>query len=569
MTTAIEWIRHALQSHPELALFLALAAGHSLGRLQIKSFKLGAVVGCLLMGVVIGQFGIKVPGVLGRTFFLLFLFSVGYKTGPQFFRSFGKGAIRQLVLTLFFSTTGFLVAYAVARVFDFDAGIAAGLLAGGLHTSEAVGTAADAVGRLSIPDDLKQTLTANITVGYAVTYLVAIFTGIFSLTRLGPWIMRIDLRAECQKLEQELGMKRDEPGVVSAYRHFVVRAYSVPNNWHNKTVVELENAFSPERVFVERVKTGQGVIDAESNLQLHVGDRIVLSGRPAMLAGLNNPFHPHEVEEPELLDVPAMTVDYILERKDLLHRTLDEIVETLEHEVPTRGVYLRRVLRSGEELPLGSKVVLERGDVLTLVGSKRHVERLAAQLGPVERRSYATDLVSLCLAIVIGGFIGLPAIHLTRISIAIGIPVGVLLGSLVVGWLHARRPGLGKVPEPVVWFLDSFGLSAFTAGIGINAGPGFVQGVRSTGLELFICGLFISAIPYIATILLGRYVFRMNPAILLGVCAGSGTSSPALAALQEKAESRVPVLGYGVSYALAAVLTALWGSVIVALVYRS
>src|SRR5580698_11023857 len=132
MTMIIEWIGASLRDHPELALFLALATGYLLGRVRIGSFKLGPVVGCLLAGVAVGQIGIVVPGVLGTTFFLLFLFSVGYKTGPQFFRSFGRSALPQVALTLFFDVTGFLIAYAVAIVLGSDAGAAAGLLAGGL-----------------------------------------------------------------------------------------------------------------------------------------------------------------------------------------------------------------------------------------------------------------------------------------------------------------------------------------------------------------------------------------------------------------------------------------------------
>ena len=92
MTMIVEWIGASLRDHPELALFLALAAGYLLGRVRIGSFKLGPVVGCLLAGITVGQIGIVVPGVLGRTFFLLFLFSIGYKTGPQFFR--GLAAVR-------------------------------------------------------------------------------------------------------------------------------------------------------------------------------------------------------------------------------------------------------------------------------------------------------------------------------------------------------------------------------------------------------------------------------------------------------------------------------------------
>ena len=86
---------------------------------------------------------------------------------------------------------------------------------------------------------------------------------------------------------------------------------------------------------------------------------------------------------------------------------------------------------------------------------------------------------------------------------------------------------------------------------------------------LLIAGIVTCAVPFIVTILAGRLLFRLHPGILLGICAGSGTSSPALAALLEKADSRVPVLGYGVSYAVAKVLFALWGSVIVVLVHKN
>ena len=45
-----------------------------------------------------------------------------------------------------------------------------------------------------------------------------------------------------------------------------------------------------------------------------------------------------------------------------------------------------------------------------------------------------------------------------------------------------------------------------------------------------------SRVPYLLTILAGRYIFRIHPGILLGMGAGRGTSSPGLAAVQEKAE---------------------------------
>jgi putative transport protein len=270
-------------------------------------------------------------------------------------------------------------------------------------------TANDAIGKLAIGDDLRHAFTENMTVAFAVTYLVGLFTTFAVLVQMGPWMLRIDLRAECQKLEQELGMKTEEPGVVSAYKQFVMRAYRFPEGMQSDVVADLEYAFSPERVFVERVKKKGEIVDADPHLRLEAGDRIVLSGRQKVLVSSSNPLQRYEIDEPALLDVPAIAVDHVLERMDLQHRTFAEIVAVLEKEVPTRGVFIRKVTRGGEELPLGERVVLERGDVLTLIGAGRHVDRVAKRLGSVQRASNVTDLAPLCLIIVVGGLIGLPA----------------------------------------------------------------------------------------------------------------------------------------------------------------
>jgi putative transport protein len=65
------------------------------------------------------------------------------------------------------------------------------------------------------------------------------------------------------------------------------------------------------------------------------------------------------------------------------------------------------------------------------------------------------------------------------------------------------------------------------------------------------------------SILVGRYVIGMDPGILLGVCAGAGTSAPALAELERLADSKVPTLSYGYSCAIGNVLLAVAGTLLV------
>ena len=121
------------------------------------------------------------------------------------------------------------------------------------------------------------------------------------------------------------------------------------------------------------------------------------------------------------------------------------------------------------------------------------------------------------------------------------------------------------MPDAALSLLDSLGLTAFLALVGIGAGPGFVSGLRTSGIALLAAGVVVCAVPNLATICAGRFLLRLHPGILLGICAGGGTAPAALAALQDAAESQVPTLGYGVSYAIGNILLALCGSVIVML----
>jgi len=562
----MSWLAASLSKHPEITIFLVVGLGHAVGRLRIGSFKLNAVVGVLLVGVVVGQLGVEAPPpAVQWSFFALFLFAIGYQTGPQFFEGLGRSALPQIGLSVLFVAVGLASAYCLARLFGFNAGGAAGLIAGGLGASPAMGTAGDAIAKLPVSDAVRQQLNASSAVAFAVTYLIGLITTIVTIGKLGPWMLRADLKSDCRALEAELGMNKRESGTLSAYQHFVARSYTVPDAFHGRTAQALEQTFAPARVFVERVANSHGPADAGPETVLHRGDKMALTGRGEILASAQNPLRAHEIDDPGLLDIPVVTADHVLTRRDLEHRTLAEVVETLETEAPTRGVFVREISRGGQEIPIGSRLVLERGDMLRLVGARRHVERVAERLGSVAWPSVATDMAVLGLAIAAGGLIGIPAMRLAGVDFGLSVPVGMLAGGLVAGWLHSRRPVLGGAPEAALSVLASLGLTAFLAVVGIGAGPMFVFGVKTSGLSLLIAGVLVCAIPNLVTALVGRYLLGMHPAIVLGICAGAGTSQSGLAAIQEASESQVATLGYGVSYAVGNILLALCGSLIVAL----
>jgi putative transport protein len=559
----MNWFADALRDNPELALFLTLAIGFALGRIRIGSFELGPIVGCLFAGVVVGQLGIPVSQPLKNAFFLLFLFAIGYRTGPLFFRGLKATALPQVALTVILCLTALATTYTTALLFDFDAGAAGGLVAGAMTSAAAVGTAGDAIVRMVGDAATAETLLANRTVAFAVTYLLGMVLVVWLLSRLGPRLLGVDLAAECRKLEEEMGVKRQEEGVTSAYFPVGVRAYTVSGNLAGLSIQELEARFQDRRVCVERLRRGRELVDEpDLSLRLLSGDRIALSGRREWLVSADNPLHGHEVDDPELLELPVVEVDVFVTRGELAGHTLAELAQ----EAGARGVYLRRITRAGVELPRTAASRIEPGDVLRLVGIRRNVERIADQLGYPEWPSHRTNLATVAVAILLGGLIGLPVLALGQIKLSLSVFVGALLTGLVTGWLCTMKRRLGPFPGPALWLFENLGLTAFLALVGIEAGPDFVRGLLESGPALIAAGILITSLPHIVTILIGKHLFKLHPGILLGVCCGAGTSAPALAAVEEVADSKVPALGYGVGCALGNVILALWGTVVVLLI---
>jgi putative transport protein len=557
----MEWLVAALRNHPELTIFLVLALGYWIGKLRIRSFTLGSVTGVLLAGVLIGQLNISISAHVQSVFFLLFLFAIGYKVGPQFFLGLKGDGLPQAALTVVLCVTGLLVTWGAALLFGYDPGTAAGLLAGGLTESATVGTATDAIGRLGLPDPERARLSGNIASAFAVSYLIGVVGVTWFLSSMGPRILGVDLAAACRELELKMGARpAPEPGVVSAHRFTELRAISVADDQAGKRVGDIEAKFASERIFIERVRRGHEFIEPDEDFAIAKGDILAVSGRRDRLIPAVSRSGA-EVEDQELLDVPSVTLDAIATSNKVIGRSFAELGELRS----ARGVFLRRVTRAGNELPFTPATIVQRGDVLTLVGLRRHVEDAAKLAGHADRPTTATDMIVVGCGILAGGLIGIPALAFGSMEIGLGVSVGVLLGGLVCGWLRAVHRAFAQLPEAALWLFDSLGLNVFIAIVGISAGPRFVEGLHQAGFQIVIAAIAVVILPHLVTLLVGRYLVKMHPGILLGVCAGAGTSGPALAAIQEKAGSKVPTLGYGVSYAIGNVLLAFWGTVIVAL----
>jgi putative transport protein len=558
----LHWVEQFLVRYPELALFLVIAAGYWIGSFKIGGFSLGPVTGSLFAGILVGQFAHVPVAAMTKSFlFLLFLFGIGYSVGPQFMQSLKRDGLKPVLLAVVVCVTGLAASLAVAKTLGLDPGFSAGLMSGALTQSAAMGTATDAVNGLALPDAERARLVAHVGVADAVCYLFGAAAPILFVTVIAPALLKIDLVTEAKKLEDALGMSRAGQGMASAWRNFELRAYCLAEDSPliGLTVAAAEARAPGYRLFLQRIRRGGRIFEAEPGMVLQPADVIAVSGPRKIMIELVGP-RGEEVEDRELVDVPVTSADVLLMSRKLAGRNLEEEAQ----EGWTRGLYLRSVKRGDQELPVVAGLTLQRGDLLRVVGRESVVEKAAARIGALVAPSSKIDFVVLGLAIFFGGVAGvLLTFSVGGMKISLSTSVGTLLAGLLVGHLRTRHPLFGRIPDGAIALMTSLGLAAFVGMTGIHAGPIFLPALKEAGLGLLFGGMLVTVLPLVAGLAFGHFALRMNPILLLGALTGSQTVTAAMAAIQDRSGSPVAVLGYTPAYPIANILLTTWGTVMV------
>ncbi len=566
----MDWIVHVLRDNPSLAVFLTLGIGFFIGQLKYKSFSLGTVTSVLLVGVVVGQLDIPVPGPLKDVFFLLFLFSIGYSVGPQFFSALKGDGIKQVLFAVVVCVLCLLSTWGVALCMGYNVGEAVGLLSGSQTMSAVIGVGTDTINSLAATAADKQQWIGMIPVCYAVTYVFGTIGSAYILANLGPLLLGglKKVKAETVELEKKMnyGTANSDPNYIKALRPVVFRAYNVTDSFFStpRTVAEAEDYFREKGkpIHVERLRSDGKIVDITPGQEqkIAIGDDIVLSGRREFIIGDESWIGP-EVVDAELIDFMAEDIDITIASKAVDGMSVDE----LRRQKFMYGISIKRISRGGVNVPVLAQVKIKRGDVISVVGLEREVNAAAKELGYADRRTTKTDLVFVGIGIFLGGLIGSLAIHLGKIPVSLSVSGGVLIAGLVLGWLRSKHPTFGRLPRSAVWLMDNLGLNMFIAVVGIASGPSFVSGLKEVGFELFLMGIVATSIPLILGMIIGRHIFKFPAAINLGCCAGSRTTTASLGAVQDAIGSSIPAMGYTVTYAIGNTLLILWGVVLVLL----
>lgn len=559
--------RNIFQPHPELLVFITVALGFLFGKLRWKAIGLGAVTGCLIAGLLLGaQFKVTIDATVKNLFFTMFLFALGYKVGPQFFRGLKKDGLPQVVNAVIVCVTGLLVSWGFAVLLGYGPGLSAGLLGGALTQSAVIGVAQDAIGNLPglSADQIKEQENL-VAVGYAVTYPLGTIFCAMLLANVLPRLYRRDLAAESAQLARELDAPGDNPDLHEGYYEVVLRAYTIQRaDLAGRTIEDFEQQQKAlgRRIYLTRIRRDGKILDHTQQTVLREGDVVAVSALRGSLVEFDARAHiGAEADDVELLGYQTETLHVVASEKAQLGRTIAEI----RQEPFMVGVYVDKLYRAGSEFPYRLSTKLERGDTVILSGPKRLVDPAGKALGKPVPTSFATDMIWVGLGIFLGGCIGIPALHAGGVPISLSTSGGALIMGLVFGWIRGKYPTYGNVPPGAQWFMDTLGLCLFVAVVGINAGPSFTSGLATAGWGLLLFGAIATLVPLLVGFLVGHHVQKIRFPILMGVLAGGQTTTAAIGAVNEQSKSQVPVLGYTIPYAISNVLLTIWGAVIVLL----
>ena len=559
----MSWFVETFRTYPSIPIFLTIGLGFLIGKLKYKTFSLGTVTSVLLVGVLVGQMNIPIGAPLKSLFFLLFLFAIGYKCGPQFASALKGQGIKQVIFACVVCVLCLAVTWGCAKIMNYNAAIATGLFSGAQTISAVIGIGTDTIGTLDMSPEQKKAWIDLIPVCYAVTYVFGTIGSAWILGNLGPAMLGglKKVRQQTKELEEQLNHSdtSDDPAFINGNRPIAFRAYKVSAEHFStpQTVTQIEDHFKNlgKRLFVERVRNEDGTIaEVSPDLTVSLGDEIVLSGRHEFIIQDESWIGP-EIDDAKLLSFPVEKTKVMVMKK-----TAGMTMDQLRAKPFMYGVMIQSITRQGGiDIPVLAQTKLMQGDMLTIEGLPQEVRLAAPAIGNEEHPTTVTDMVFVSLAIVIGAIVGALTLKIGKVPVSISTSGGALIAGLFFGWLRTKRPSVGIIPDSSLWLMNNLGLNMFIAVIGIQSGPTFISGIKEVGVMLFVMGIVATSLPLLISIFLGAKVFKFHPAMNLGCCAGARTTTASLGAITSALNSSLPAMGYTVTYAIGNTLLILMG----------
>lgn len=513
----IHSIVHFMVSNQVFTLFICLAIGFLIGNYKIAGkFNIGATVGTLIVTLIVGQIGsFPRDEMLGTIFFGAFMFSVGYRIGPQLLVSLKLFGSRILIASIFWMVVAFLVGWSLFSAFKIGPGIAAGVISGALTQSATVASSLQTIGSLPVSQSVRATYEAQLPVAYALTYVFGTLGVIIFLRDLAPKILGISIAEQGPKMAEHYHFHAKNPN--PTWR----RTYRIADDSPlvGKTLEEF-NRRSNYRI-IGLAAFHDGKMTDHLEYQLQAGDLLTVIG--------------YAVHFDRLMRVPGLTevltpTNAPRERAFVLGKNFKpgELALLRQH-----GVFVNiQDPISGNQQLINQ---LRPGDVISLTGNTSRTKAILKKMGRWKAADTAMNYSLFSLGIGCASLLGIIGLKLNSIPLQLGNGTAALIMGLILSSWIERHRDRKSIPVTVTSFLQSFGLTLFVGTVGLQSAQAFTSAIKSLGIGVLFIGAMISIMPHLLTLFFGRYILKMEPLALIGALTGSGTIAAAMNEISQKA----------------------------------
>lgn len=513
-------------------LFLIIGFGIACGNIKIKgiSFDLSAVIFvAIFCGYLYNLVGVNfsIPPIIQSVGLVLFIYTIGMQAGPSFFNAFKEQGFKLILLSAITVISGGLIAVLISMIYGVEISMMSGLFTGALTSTPGLAAAIEAS---------KSPLAS---IGYGIAYPFGVL-GVILFVKLSPKLFKVKLDKE------ENDFKESNISTIPPIGNVNLKITN--DNIHGKTIGDLKLRSMTKANISRVMKPNNAAIAPTGKTILEKGDMVKAVGTEEALT---------KVEV--LLGVKTDEVIprsgnfevkwFIVSNKEVVNKTIREL-NLMDNYVAT----ITRIRRSGIDLVPYPNLGIRYGDKLFISCSKGNVPAVSELFGNSIKRVSETSFLPVALGISIGILLGVVSIPLGGFHFKLGLTGGVLLTSLFFSWKGKTGAVVWNLPTQANTVLRQLGLLLFLTPVGLKAGQSLVSAIEEHGLILFLYGALITLIPMLITVIVGKYILKLNFLSILGALTGGMTSTPGLSASDSMTDSEAPQIAYASVYPFALVL---------------
>jgi len=539
----MEWLHELIfgtgVAHAILILALVISIGILLGKIKIFGISLGTTW-ILFIGIFFGHLGLgideNVLHFLKEFGLILFIYSIGMQVGPSFFSSFKQGGITLNLLASAIVFFGVIIAYAIHLITGVPIPTMVGILSGAVTNTPGLGAAQQTYYDMTHQSD------PSIAMGYAVAYPLGVVGIILTLIIL-RYLFRIDFEKENKELDNFNASKLTEARIFSLQ----VLNPAI----FGKTIQEIKQFINREFVISRVLHADTETLEIpRTDTRLYENDKVLVVSN---LKNINiiEAFIGKRIDmdksDWDKLDSQLVSRRIVITKPQINGKSIGQLqLRTLY------GVNITRVNRAGVDLVADSRLQLQLGDRVTVVGSEAAIANVEQLLGNSLKRLREPNLVSIFIGIALGVLLG--SIPFLIPGIPQPVKLGLAGGPLIVAILLSKfGPNFKLVTYTTMsanLMLREIGIALFLACVGLGAGEGFVETVINGGYKWIGYGVIITMVPLLIVGIIGRKACKLNYFTLMGLISGSMTDPPALSYSNATAGNDVPAVSYATVYPL-------------------